>query len=91
MKVRRASKSAPDYMGIGLVGRTLGSIGIGNIGAEAYRMAAPLQMRHIAHDPYCDPEVAKSINVELVGLDTLFKESDYLCVNTPLTEETGTL
>ena len=81
-------KKRPHYMGMGLVGRTLGSIGIGNIGAEAYRMAAPLQMRHIAHDPYCDPQVAKSISVELVELETLFKESDYLCVNTPLTEET---
>ena len=77
-----------NYMGIGLIGRTLGSIGIGNIGAEAFRMAAPLQMRHIAHDPYCDPEVAKSIGVELVELDALFRESDFLCVNTPLTEET---
>ena len=77
-----------DYMGLGLVGRALGSIGIGNIGAEAFRMAAPFEMRHIAHDPYCNPATAAEIGVELVDLETVFAESDFLCVNTPLTEAT---
>ena len=77
-----------DYMGMGLVGRTLGSIGIGNIGAEAFRVCAPLGMKFIAHDPWANPEVVKEIGVELVDLDMVFRESDYLCVNTPLTDET---
>jgi len=77
-----------DYMGMGLVGRTLGSIGIGNIGAEAFRVCTPLGMKFIAHDPWANPEVVKEIGVELVDLDTVFRESDYLCVNTPLTDET---
>ena len=76
------------YMGMGLVGRTLGSIGIGNIGAEAFRICAPLGMKFIAHDPWANPEVVKEIGVELVDLDMVFRESDYLCVNTPLTDET---
>ena len=77
-----------DYMGMGLVGRTLGSIGIGNIGAEAFRVCAPLGMKFIAHDPWADPEVVKEIGIELVDLDMVFRESDYLCVNTPLPDET---
>ena len=77
-----------DYMGMGLVGRTLGSIGIGNIGAEAFRVCAPLGMKFIAYDPWADPEVVKEIGIELVDLDMVFRESDYLCVNTPLTDET---
>lgn len=77
-----------DYMGMGLVGRTLGSIGIGNIGAEAFRVCAPLGMKFIAYDPWADPEVVKETGVELVDLDMVFRESDYLCVNTPLTDET---
>ncbi len=77
-----------DYMGMGLVGRMLGSIGIGNIGAEAFRICAPLGMKFIAHDPWANPEVVKEIGVELVDLDMVFRESDYLCVNTPLTDET---
>ena len=77
-----------DYMGMGLVGRTLGSIGIGNIGAEAFRICAPLGMKFIAHDPWANPEVVKETGVELVDLDMVFRESDFLCVNTPLTDET---
>ncbi|MEO8858078.1 MAG: NAD(P)-dependent oxidoreductase [Burkholderiaceae bacterium] len=77
-----------DYIGIGLTGRTLGSIGIGNIGAELFRLAKPFDMRFIAHDPIADPAVAAAIGVQLVDMDTLFRESDFLTVNCPLTERT---
>lgn len=78
----------PDYMGTGLVGRTLGSVGIGNIGAEMFRMCAPLDMKFIAHDPYADPDLAKSLGIELVSLDQVFADSDFLSLNIPLTDET---
>jgi len=77
-----------DHMGIGLVGRTLGSIGLGNIGAEVFRLCAPLNMRFIAHDPYLDSPSAPALNVELTDLDTVFRESDFLSVNVPLSAET---
>ena len=77
-----------DYIGTGLTGRTLGSIGIGNIGAELFRLAKPFDMRFIAHDPAADPAVAAEIGVQLVDMDTLFRESDFLTVNCPLTEQT---
>ena len=54
-------------MGVGLVGRTLGSVGIGNIGAEMFRMAKPFDMKFIAHDPFADKEVAAELGIELVG------------------------
>jgi phosphoglycerate dehydrogenase-like enzyme len=76
------------HFGIGLTGRTLGSVGIGNIGAELFRIAAPLGMRHLATDPYVRPEAAKALGVELVPLERLLREADFLCVNTPLTPET---
>src|SRR4051794_18718005 len=41
-----------EHMGVGLVGRTIGSLGIGNIGAELFRLLKPFDMRFIAHDPY---------------------------------------
>src|SRR3984893_8141542 len=43
-----------EHMGIGLVGRTLASLGIGNIGAELFRLAKPFDMKFLAHDPYAD-------------------------------------
>ena len=76
------------HFGIGLERRTLGLIGIGNIGAEVFRLAAPLGMRHLAHDPYADPAAAAELNITLVGLETLLHESDFLSVNCPLNDET---
>lgn len=77
-----------NHMGQGLIGLTLGSIGIGNIGAEMFEIIKPLSMNYIAHDPFADPDVAKRLGVELVSLEEVFKRSDYLCVNCPLTDET---
>ena len=76
------------HNGIGLVGLTLGSVGMGNIGAEMFRLARPLDMRFIAHDPYADPALAAELGVTLTDLDTVFRESDFVCVNCPLSEET---
>jgi phosphoglycerate dehydrogenase-like enzyme len=77
-----------DHMGVGLVGRTLGSIGVGNIGAEMFRLAKPFDMKFIAHDPYADPKIAAELAIELVDLDEIFARSDIVTVNCPLTEET---
>jgi phosphoglycerate dehydrogenase-like enzyme len=77
-----------EHMGVGLVGRTLGSIGIGNIGAEMFRLAKPFDMKFVAHDPYADPKLASELGVELMSLEDVFKGSDILCVNCPLTPET---
>ena len=76
------------HMGIGLVGRTLGSVGIGNIGAEMFRLCKPLDMKFIAHDPFADRKVADSLGVRLVDLETVFRESDFVTVNCPLMPET---
>ena len=76
------------HMGVGLVGKTLGQLGIGNIGAEVFRIARPLDMRFIAFDPYADPTMAATLGVELVDLETLFEESDFLSISCPLNEET---
>jgi len=77
-----------EHMGAGLVDRTLGQLGIGNIGAEVFRLAKPFGMRFIAHDPYADPKVAQELGVRLVGLEELFREADVLSVSCPLNDET---
>ena len=77
-----------DHMGVGLEGRTLASIGLGNIAAEMFRLARPLGMRHVAYDPYPNADVARQVGVELVSLDVVFREADFLCIHCPLTAET---
>jgi D-3-phosphoglycerate dehydrogenase len=76
------------HNGIGLIDKTLGSVGVGNIGAELFRLAAPLGMRFIAHDPYVDPELAKSLGIDLVDLETVFRDADFVCINCPLSDAT---
>jgi phosphoglycerate dehydrogenase-like enzyme len=77
-----------DFMGTGLIGRTLASIGVGNIGSEMFRITAPLGMRFIAHDPYVDPAVPAGLGVTLTDLETVFREGDFVAVNCPLSPET---
>ena len=94
VKDRLARQGAPgfaargEHMGVGLVGKTLGSLGVGNIGAEMFRLAKPFDMKFIAHDPFADPKVAAELGIELVGMDELFARADILSVNCPLTNET---
>jgi phosphoglycerate dehydrogenase-like enzyme len=76
------------HMGVGLVGKTLGSLGIGNIGAELFRLTKPFDMKFIAHDPFADAKIAAELGVELVSIEDLFARADILSVNCPLTEET---
>ena len=76
------------HMGVGLVGRTFGALGIGNIGAEAFRLLKPFDMKFIAHDPYADEKVAAELGIELVGLEDVFRRSDFLSVSVPFSNST---
>ena len=53
-----------------------------------FRLASPLGLKFIAHDPYADPDVVAELGVELVGLEDVFRRADYLTINCPLTEDT---
>jgi len=77
-----------NHMGVGLTGKTVGSIGVGNIGGELFRLLAPLDMQHMAFDPYAKPEECAKLRVRLTSKEDVFRESDFVCVNTPLTPET---
>jgi D-3-phosphoglycerate dehydrogenase len=80
-----------DYMGTGLTGRTVGIIGLGNIGREVVKLAAPLDLTFIAADPHVDPTVAAGLGVELVELETLLATADFVVVLCALTPETRRL
>ena len=75
--------------GLGLSGKTVGSVGMGNIGAEMFRLLRPFDLEHmLAYDPYVTQDQAAQLGVELVDLPTLFKQSDLIAINCPLNEET---
>jgi len=67
-----------------LGGKTLGLIGLGAIGLRTAKMAAAMDMRVIGFDPY-----AKDLpdDVQLVELETLWRESDVISLHCPLTDD----
>jgi D-3-phosphoglycerate dehydrogenase len=67
-----------------LMGKTLGLLGAGNIGTELARRALAFGMRVIAYDPLLKGHEL----VDLVTLEQLFDQSDYLSLHVPLTDET---
>jgi len=77
-----------NYLGSGLMGRTLGVIGVGNIGKEIFRLAQPFGMRLLGCDPHVPQSAVVSLNVTMVDKDTLLRESDFISVNTLLDEQT---
>ncbi|MFH1553027.1 MAG: phosphoglycerate dehydrogenase [Candidatus Omnitrophota bacterium] len=76
------------FMGVELYGKTLGIIGLGRIGAEFARRANSFGMKILAFDPFLSEERAKALNVDPVDLDALLRNSDFITVHTPLTDET---
>jgi len=76
------------FTGVELYNKTLGIIGIGNIGSHVARMAQGMGMNVIAFDPYMSEERVKSLGVRIVTLDELIETSDFITVHTPLTPET---
>jgi phosphoglycerate dehydrogenase-like enzyme len=70
-------------------GRVVGTIGLGNIAGETIRLLRPFDIAHaIAFDPYATPAKARELEVQLVDLDTVLRDSDYVLVNCALTAET---
>ncbi len=75
--------------GLGLSGKTVGSVGSGNIGGEMFRLLGPFDLgRRLVYDPYLSRERADAMNVELVDLQTIFRDSDFVAINCPHTAET---
>lgn len=77
-----------DVMGQGLATRTLGLVGAGGIGQEILRLARPFFGRMIAADPHADRARVGSLGAELVTLEEVMRQSDFVVVCCLLNEET---
>ncbi|HEY0593603.1 MAG TPA: phosphoglycerate dehydrogenase [Thermoanaerobaculia bacterium] len=86
--VRRGEWTRSKFMGIELSDKTLGVIGLGRIGSRVAVRAEAFGMKVLAFDPYIPPAAAHRVGAELVPLDRLLDESEFITVHTPLTDET---
>jgi D-3-phosphoglycerate dehydrogenase len=79
------------FTGVEVYQKTLGIVGIGNIGKIVARRAIGLEMKVIAYDPFITREKAESLGVELVDLDELFARADFISIHVPKTKDTTNL
>ena len=82
MKAEKWDKKS--FEGDEIGGKTLGIIGLGNIGKETARRAMALGMTVVAYDPFASP----AEGVRKVSLDELFAQADYISIHAPKTKET---
>ena len=86
--LKRGKWDRSAFMGIEVSNKTLGIIGLGRVGSEVARRAQAFAMRLVAYDPFVSPDYGRILGVELVTMERLLLESDFVTVHTPLTEHT---
>lgn len=86
LRAGRWERSA--LVGVELEGKTLGIVGLGKVGAQVARFAKGFGMKVLAYDPLLVRERAEVLGVELVELERLLAESDFITLHLPLTDRT---
>lgn len=76
------------FIGTNMVGKTLGIIGMGRIGAMTARRAKGFNMKVLYNKRTPDPQVESELGVEFSELDRIYAESDFISLHVPLTKET---
>ncbi len=76
------------WEGVELYGKTLGVVGLGKIGALVAQRALAFGMRLVAYDPYISEDRARHMGVELMDLDHLLAQSDFITIHLPKNKET---
>ena len=89
--VKRGEWTRAKFTGTEIRGKTLGVVGLGNVGSEVAKRAHGLEMDVIAYDPVVSVERAELFNVDLVSLPELLERADFITVHVPLVESNRNL
>ena len=86
LKGGRWDRSA--FLGIEVRNKTLGIIGLGRVGSDVARRSRSFAMRLLGYDPFVSPDYAGQLGVELMPLEELLAQSDFVTIHTPFTDTT---
>jgi D-3-phosphoglycerate dehydrogenase len=89
--VKRGEWNRANFIGTEIRGKTLGVVGLGNVGSEVAKRAHGIEMDVIAFDPVVSVERAELFNVELVSIEELLERADFVTVHVPLVESNRNL
>lgn len=78
------------FMGVEILGKTLGIVGLGRIGSATAAKARALGMEILANDPYIDPQGLRPMEVRarMTSFDEVLAHADFVTVHVPETDET---
>ncbi len=76
------------FVGVELCNKTIGVIGLGNVGRIVAERAAALKMKVLGYDPFISGENIARMGVEPANLEDIFTKSDFITVHVPLTPDT---
>ncbi|NOZ77304.1 MAG: phosphoglycerate dehydrogenase [Euryarchaeota archaeon] len=86
--LRKGRWEKKNLLGVELRGKTLGVIGTGRIGSAVIEKAKAMGMRVIGYDPYVSEKAARNLGFELTGLEEVIRNSDFISLHVPLTDQT---
>lgn len=89
--LRNGKWARSKYTGTELFEKTLGIVGFGRIGQLVAARMQAFEMKVIAYDPYLQPARAAQLGVQLIDLDELLAQSDFITIHLPKTKETANL
>lgn len=91
LSVKNGEWKRSKFLGVELHNKTLGVVGLGKIGTKVAQIAQAIGMRIIAYDPVVSPSRAESLNIKLVELENIWKESDFITLHVPKIPQTANL
>ena len=86
--MKRGEWEKKKFEGVELRGKTLGLVGLGQIGSHVARLARVLEMEVVAYDPYVTAVRAADLEVKLAPLEEVLETADFLSLHASATPET---